>query len=194
MRTTRMQPSYKKRPHAGKQQQMAAGSRSALLQRRSGFTLLELLSVVLILGLLISIAFGTFVQARNAAWKQKARDSARQIATAWSTRLVENRAFPSASAFTADPVYDTDPNSFTFETTTNNMAVLNYIDQNAEQRLSGMKDKWGRFFHVRLDTNYDGTVLNPIDATSLIRANVLVWSLGPTPLYPSNSWIMVWPQ
>lgn len=193
MEMTRMQPSNNKPYPAGTQPQMAAGSLAALLLRRSGFTLLELLSVLLIIGVIISIAFGAFVQARTTAWKQKARDSARQIATAWSTRLVENRAFPSASAFTADPVYDTDPNSFTFETTTNNMAVLNYIDQNAEQRLNGMKDKWGRFFHVRLDTNYDGTVLSPLDA-SLIRANVLVWSLGPTPLYPSNSWIMVWPQ
>ena len=171
--------------------------RSEYRRRSSGFTLFELLVVILIIAVLAFIGLGIYQQARNAAWKMKARDSARQIATTWNSRLIEDRKFPDGSAFcTTDHDACGLPNaldSITFETCTNNMTVLNMLEQSADQRLAGMKDKWDRFFRVRLDTNYDGTLSSPIDSKP-IRANVLVWSLGPRPTDPSNSWIMVWPQ
>ena len=58
------------------------------LARRAGFTLVELLIVILVISILIAVGFGAFQQARNTAWKQKSRDSARQIATAWNLRLL----------------------------------------------------------------------------------------------------------
>ncbi len=164
---------------------------------RQGFTLLELLVVISIIGILAAVLLGSFQQARNAAWKQKARDSARQIATAWNTYCIDSHGFPAATAFTLDTTGVADANSITFATSTNNMAVLNrsqtYLEQNKTQRISGMKDKWGNYFLVRLDANYDGTISSPLDST-LIRANVMVWSLGPYPNTPANSWVMVWPQ
>lgn len=158
-----------------------------------GFTLIEMLAVILIIAILATIGLGLYQQARNAAWKQKARDSARQIATAWNLRLIEDHAFPATTAFVADPVYNTDaPQSITFETGTNNMMVLNstkiYLEQNADQRKYGMKDKWGQSFHVRLDMNFDGVVTSPLDNTP-IHANVVVWSLGP---YPGSTNSLVW--
>jgi type II secretory pathway pseudopilin PulG len=159
--------------------------------------MLELLVVILIIGVLAAALLSTYQQARNAAWKQKTRDSARQIATAWNTYSIENRGFPAATAFVPDPTYNTDANSITFETTTTNMAVLNasqtYLEQSTAQRRNGMTDKWGRYFHIRMDTNYNGLVSSPLDATP-IRANIVVWSIGPEPSTPVKSWVMVWPQ
>ena len=170
--------------------------------RRAGFTLIEMLIVVLIICILISIGFGGYRMARDAAWKERARDSARQICTAWNLRLQYDRQFPSYTNFVGRTGTDTGANAeITFQTTIDNMAALNngdriWLDQSADQRsadttINGMRDRWGRFFYVRLDMNYDGTVKNPYDSTSAIRANVAVWSLGPNPAN-SNSWVAVW--
>ncbi len=160
--------------------------------RSAGFTLVELLIVILVISILIAVGFGAFQQARNTAWKQKARDSARQIATAWNLRLLEDRAFPAAASFTnATGTAD----EIGFETTTANMGVLNagriYLEQSADQRSSGMRDKWLQYFHVRLDTDYDGSIKSPYDNTTAIRANVIVWSFGPNQ-DNSNNWVVVW--
>jgi prepilin-type N-terminal cleavage/methylation domain-containing protein len=173
------------------------GRKQADARARQAFTLMEMMVVIVIIGILAAVLLSTFQAARNAAWKQKARDGARQIATAWNTYCIDQRGFPASTAFTLDPTYNTDAAAVTFETSVTNMAVLNarvtYLEQNKDQRLNGMKDKWGRYYHVRLDANYDGTVKSPID-NSIIRANVMVWSLGPHPNDTAKSWIMVWPQ
>ena len=157
--------------------------------QHDGFTLMELLVVVLIIGILASASIGIYQHSRTAAWKQRARDSARQIAVAWNIKLLDDHAFPPSISFsdingTALPLITTD---ITFPTTTTNMAILNstklYLEQNANQRSinSGMIDKWGHFFNVRLDLNYDGLVQDPRDPSgaTTINANVVVWSLGP---------------
>jgi prepilin-type N-terminal cleavage/methylation domain-containing protein len=164
--------------------------------RNSGFTLIELLVVITIISILVVASIGIYNQAQIAAWKQKSRDTARQLAVAWNARLMEEHTFPVAALTATSVAKYTDPNSLTFETTTNNMVPLTSsgsLDQNAEQRQKGMRDKWGRTFLVRLDTDYDGIVTHPVDLTS-VHANVIAWSLGPNPSNPSNSWVVVWPQ
>ena len=173
----------------------------------SGFTLIEMLIVILIIAILMSVGFGTFSQARNTAWKEKARDTARQIAHAWTSRLMEDHAFPSVSSG-FDGTLTGGQAEPTFQTTVANMCVLtnnadahNYLEQNATQRTSGMTDHWGNYFYVRLDGDYDGIVLSPIDNTSQIHASVLVWSLGPnqaawattaTTSLKQKHWVMIW--
>ena len=166
-----------------------------LTSLRAGFTLVEMLTVILIIGILAAACLGIFQQARTTAWKQKARDTARQIATAWNVRLMDDHAFPAISLFQS---YGT-PYAGAFPTTAANMSTLNsnaanriYLEQNASQHLSGMTDKWGNYYYVRLDVTYSGTVLNPIDNTTLINGNVVVWSLGPSPANPSSSFCIAW--
>ena len=161
-------------------------------RRSSAFTLIEMLVVILIISILTAVTLGIYQQARNTAWKQKTRDSARQIATAWNVYLMDNHGFPSATNFT---LYTGTPNvEITFPSSNVNMTVLNgpkiYLEQSADQRRNGMKDKWNNPFNIRLDMNYDGMVLNPIDGTT-INANVIVWSTGPSPANP-NTWVVVW--
>ena len=176
--------------------QMALPARVTARQKstlRAGFTLVELLTVILIISVLAAACIGIYQQARNAAWKEKARDTARQIATAWNVRLMDDHAFPAA-------IIATQP----FYTTAANMAILNdyaanriYLEQNADQRIidtpptHGMKDRWGNFYKVQLDVTYKGTVPNPLGGPD-INANVVVWSLGPTPASPSSSYCMAW--
>jgi len=148
-----------------------------------------MLGVILIIGILAAALIGLYQQSRNAAWKERARDSARQIAIAWNLKLMDDHAFPSSVSFKDinGAVLPLNTTEITFPSSSTNMAVLNstkiYLEQSAEQRSinSGMKDKWGNYFNVRLDLNYDGMVKDPRDPSgaTLINANVVVWSQGP---------------
>ena len=162
---------------------------------RSGFTLIEMLVVILIICILVASTVGIYQQARNSAWKQRARDTARQIATAWNIYLIDNHAYPATTSFQGyGAVY-----SGTFQTIATNMSVLNsskiYLEQSADQRINdgnhGMMDKWGNFFYVRLDQTYTGTLQSPVDG-STINANVVVWSQGPNPSNPGSSFCLAW--
>lgn len=186
---------------------------------RAAFTLVEMLAVLLIISVLASVALGAYWKARDTAWREKTRDTARQLAIAWNMRLVDDAKFPDAKSFdlTASVVTDSgtvpasatdspgDPNALaTFATTPLNMALVCvasnntqsriYFEQNAAQRASilnggGLKDHWNNFFYVRLDKHYDGKIPNPTNSTTSIRANVIVWSTGKRPDH-MNEWIL----
>jgi prepilin-type N-terminal cleavage/methylation domain-containing protein len=166
---------------------------------RSGFTLLELLVVILMICVLMGAAAGAFLLARNIAWKHKARDTARQIVIAWNLRLMDI-GFPPVAQFDPDPRWNNDADSITFESTVTNMLFLvttnrTFLEQSMDERANGMRDRWGHYFHVRLDLHsdesHDGTMLNPVDDRP-VRANVLVWSEGPHPEDRVKSWIVLY--
>ena len=174
----------------------SAFSPAAHPARRRAFTLIEMLAAIAIICLLIGVAVSAFAAARTAAWKNKARATARQLAAAWNLRLQADGRFPDHTLF--DPA-DPDPSAgsyagydWKFSTTAANMSILNsnannvvYFEQNgteqsANGQVNGLRDHWGNYYHVILDFNYDGQILNPID-NSPIQANVVVWSTGPGP-------------
>ena len=147
----------------------------------AGFTLIEMLMVVLMISILLASAIGIYWQARIFAWKETSRDSARQIAMAVNTGLMKNSDFPPAVATLPDPI----------PTTATNMAILcSNLEQSADQRAHGRMDAWGRFFYVRLALHHDGAVRDPQHDARTIHANVAVWSLGPNPDH-TNDWIVI---
>ena len=146
-----------------------------------------MLVVIVIIAILVGIGLGIYQQARNTAWKEKARDTARQIATAWNVYLMDNHAFPAALVGSQFPTTAANM-SLLYSNTANHI----YLEQSADQRKKGMKDKWGNYFQVQFqDATYSGTVPSPIDG-STINANVIVWSLGPHPSDKSSSYCVAW--
>ena len=167
----------------------------------AGFTLIEMMAVLLIICILVSLAIGAYWKARDTAWREKARDTARQLAIAWNMRLVDDTKFPDSipdsgnnSVSGAPSVNPADGLEPTFATTGANMALVCvasnntqsrvYFEQNATQRSltlsGGLKDHWDHYFYVTLDKDYDGTIKSPVDG-STIHANVIVWSMGKRP-------------
>lgn len=61
-----------------------------------GFTLVELLVVVLIIGVLAAIAIPAFVGQRNRADDAEAKTGARNVATAMETYFSENQSYAGA--------------------------------------------------------------------------------------------------
>jgi len=170
--------------------------------RKTAFTLAELLVSLTVIGILATLGVGSFWKARDTAWREKTRDTARQLAVAWNMRLVDDGQFP---VFTVDTSVtpptapSTIQNAMVFATTPINMAQVCvssnnvqkriYFEQNAAARVYGLQDHWGNYFYVALDTSYTGTIASPTNTSSVIHANVVVWSTGKTPSNP-NSWIV----
>jgi prepilin-type N-terminal cleavage/methylation domain-containing protein len=72
------------------------------MTRKSGFTLVEIMIVVAIIGLLAAIAIPNFVRARNTAQKNACINNLRQIDGAKQQWAIENRKVDTATPGTAD--------------------------------------------------------------------------------------------
>ncbi len=178
---------------------------------RRGFTLVELLAVILIMALLVGLTLSGLRAARIKAWRVKARDTARQLAQAWNLYLQDTREFPPPAAFEKDDQYGATSG---FPTSKANLAILNetlnYIELSAEELDDyGLRDKWKRPFYFILDNGdngdvaYDGFIKNPalepdseLDAKEkLVRGNALAWSRGEAPgVIKENryQWVVQW--
>ena len=64
-----------------------------------GFTLVEMLVVLMIIAVLMAATLGGLKTARRMAWRTKARDMARQVVSAWNVYLIDLREFPPEDQF-----------------------------------------------------------------------------------------------
>ena len=76
-------------------------------QKKSGFTLVEIMIVVAIIGLLAAIAIPNFVKARTTAQKNACIANLKQIQSAKEQWALETKAAPTATPGTTD-LYGTD--------------------------------------------------------------------------------------
>jgi prepilin-type N-terminal cleavage/methylation domain-containing protein len=72
------------------------------ISRKSGFTLVEIMIVVAIIGLLAAIAIPNFVKARTTAQTNACVNNLRQISGAVETWALENRKVPTDAVTDAD--------------------------------------------------------------------------------------------
>lgn len=67
-------------------------------RKRQGFSLIEMLVVIMIIGILAASLLGVGGRVRVLVWKVRAHDTAKQVSTAWMLYLRENRRFPVTSS------------------------------------------------------------------------------------------------
>src|SRR3954452_23770633 len=84
-------------------------ARRGALRARMGFTLVEIMIVVLIIGILLAIAVPNFVRARNGSQARACQATMKQIMSATEQYLMDNRSttYPALSALT--PTYIKNP-------------------------------------------------------------------------------------
>lgn len=183
------------------------GSRRGSVNR--GFTLIEMVAVVLILSLLMAAMVTGLSRARNAAWRVQARETCRELCEAWNAYLLEERAFPEKKEFdldggnsipaTADNIRFLSGKS---DVTSKVYLELNEEEKNKDKR-DGLKDHWGNRIYFMLDFDYAGEIDNPHPAANglgnntKVRASAIAWSPGSDTkggqkMPREDRWIVVW--
>ena len=72
--------------------------------RRNGFSVIELLIAMLIVGIIAAIAMGNYFNAVNRAKQIRTMADMRAVATAWEARAVDVRRYNASGAFTMPSV------------------------------------------------------------------------------------------
>ncbi len=164
--------------------------------RRRGFSLLEMLVVVALIGLLLGISTSILAGMKEKARGTVTRDTAKQLAEAWTRHLQALGEWPDAirnasetSAFSADSAHLKILNRMSGNTPS--MGYY-FLETKEKERTEGLKDSWGHLFSLWFDTDYDGQVPNPAKAGQQIKAAVVVASPGKDGKMGTNDDIVVY--
>jgi len=162
--------------------------------KNKGFTLIEMLVVLMIIGILMGISIMSYGTLRDKARTTNANTTAKGLAEAWNLYLLANGYFPSNADFananlTQNPTgwYVTDEKFVEWRRTFNPTFHFN-ISREEEAKKSktggtGFIDPWKNFYRFKLDpglqngTGMDGELDNPVTGDP-IKTVVLVWSFG----------------
>ena len=172
-------------------------------RRLSGFTLNELLVVIVIIAVLAGLSFPVYQSVQNAARKTQAKTDVTQIVMAVNAFYTEYGRSPIASTVTTDTAATygqggSDSKSL-FEELRGKTTVLNtrqivFISPAEDTNQAGPKgkvgsdgqfhDPWSSAYVIRMDADYDNQITpNPYGANNgagpePIRQGVIAWSLG----------------
>ncbi len=170
---------------------------------RKGFTLIEMLVVLAIIGVLTGILFPVHSSLRYKAWASRTQDTTLQVANAWTLYFQEHRRFPDVATL-PDAVADAEKDyEFTMTPEAGNL-VSEYFERSDLQKEFGVLSVWGErivrrtggtaadaaahLIRVKLDTGYNGKVIVP-DTAEEVHKSVIAWSMGETPGHPViRSW------
>ena len=163
----------------------------------AGFTLIEMVAVLLILSILAAATTAGLARAKDRAWRAQARETCRQLCEAWNQYLLDERAFPSdigdgrAVTTTFDNLRHV--TGYQPEDQIEKPTGTVYFEINEKERKTvaggGLRDHWKGLYRFTLDMDYDGEVENPhpeafadspSDASSFakVKAASIAWSEG----------------
>ena len=146
---------------------------------RRGFTLLELLVVMAIIGVLVGLLLPTIWKMKDRSRIVEASSDVNQIAAAWNHYLIDNRRFPE------DSITEMGTNAVAILRGDSNPRGFRYLDL---REITGyFCDPWGApgtsngVYRVRLDDDLDNIVEYPLagGGTTNMPYHVIVWSIGP---------------
>ncbi len=176
--------------------------------------MLEVMVSLLIISVLISATSVGISTAQRSAKTAKSRDTARQVATAWSVYLLDNRSFPDKGSLSTKKIDGTSSVSGNaaggpyFPMNNDNMAKLNgkgksYLEFSNKELEKGVSkavvsDAWGNAILFTLDFDYNGKIDTPAAAVTQkatqVNAAALALSYG-DPRYKgrkNGKWVVAW--
>lgn len=166
------------------------------LNNKSGFTLIEMIAVLLIIALLAAASTTGLSKAKDKAWRTQTRELCRQLNQAWNEYLTDERQFPSELG---------NAKGLTSEYKNIKYVAEKYIeltDKEKDAATGGLRDHWNGYIYFSLDADYDGFVDNPapearavdeddVEKLAKVAATSISWSKGKDPKR-TKKWIVVW--
>ena len=182
----------------------SASSRKAASS--AGFTMVEMIAVVLILSLLMGVSSAAISGARRTAYRTHSLDTVRQLVSAWQTYLMDQGKFPDRSKFhdkagdifVASPYnigallntqyfnnkkgeFDISkpvPNSIVYFETSEKEVERSGSSGNYSYNGTGIIDRWKNQIYFTLDFDLEGTVENPVTGKKVTGSALAMSSAG----------------
>jgi type IV pilus assembly protein PilA len=148
-------------------------------EREGGFTLIELMVVVLIIAILIAIAIPTFLGARQRAQNRAAQSSLRNAFTAAKTIYTDAQSYATVSQATmsaVEPSLTYAPDATTDSTGQNNVAVTGTATVFAAAALSASGTCYWIKENVATGTTYGSGASTACSATDALGAALPAWT------------------
>ena len=151
---------------------MLHNARAALARREDeGFTLIELMVVVLIIAILIAIAIPTFLGARNRAQDRAAQSNLRNALTNAKAIFTDNEDYTTASANSDAALTAAEP-SLTFQAAASTAPKQVSVDTpSASSIVMASLSKSGKCFAVKDDASGPGTKFGTVTSGACTGAN-----------------------
>ena len=168
-------------------------SRTVPRAREAAFTLIELLTVITIIGILMGLLFPVIGSVQEQARKMQAKNDLGQVGVALKAFMTEYGRYPYATG-TGDVTYGDDNNqlmaALVGTDTQENPRQLVFLDPpvakgpQGNKRFGGLSpqngkfyDPWGFALNFRYDGNYDQIVTEP-GGMNTVRRDFIGWSVG----------------
>lgn len=157
---------------------------------RSGFTLIEMLIVVTIIGLILAIGIPNLLNAVQRAKQKRTLGDMRGIATAAEVYSIDFNAYPPSAAFTTEVLYG----GLAYPTTSVGINFVNYVSP-TYLKVIPLVDGWSSWFlytssrqdYAIVSCGKDGVAAQPLRTGPTTNFNVdLVFSDGQLTVYPEG--------
>ena len=171
---------------------------------KSGFTLVEVVTVVMIIAILMGATTSAISGARRTAMRTHTRDTCRQLAAAWTSYVTDQGSFPASGKFkngAGEDTYAASPynigallnTQYQRDGKTPLSTSLTYYDTTKEEcepsgsapnyswpelndaKNNGIRDKWKHVIYFTLDFDLDGRLPNQVSGKQ-VSASALAFS------------------
>lgn len=155
--------------------------------RGHGFTLIEMLIVIAIIGILAGLLLTAIAAAMKKARETRASSEVRQIALAWESYLREYSTWPSGTDAAGQPFGGTEGSLFVLVENATNLLGGADVPAGAnpkkivffQRKDSALRDPWKQSYRYMLDLDYSGSIPRPpAQGGDVISRSVIVWSTG----------------
>jgi prepilin-type N-terminal cleavage/methylation domain-containing protein len=146
------------------------------ISRRGGFSLVEVLVVVAIIGILMGLISGALVMAKRKAERIRVATKVADLKIAWKGYRLDYRRFP-PRYYPADRAEEMGPEAVGIlrgDMTPDNPRGTRYLD--FRPGATQYRDEWRQPFRFMFDVDGDGRVNVPGHGN--IRTSIAVWSWG----------------